>query len=355
MFIHGFAVLTHLVFLQLVSISSASVIPDQLVMTGKPEKVDEMPLEVRGNILNIIALETRARAAKGKPPMQLRWLGDIACHAFIEEHFDEDLTALFDQASPGYYKGDICRTAVLVKEGGFYVDVDLELTEPLSNLVDDQTTFMSAYSINGDILNALLAVVPGSPVMEKALDEMKTWFKDRSAQTGLMGTLSTYRAFGNTIKENCPEVDPVGMRSTMQWKCGKHVFRLYEEKNLLCFLEAGAPQPSECPLERKNAPSKDLRLGLFEPGQRIFPGRRFIGWPRFRDCKDPAGCGSGGHGFLQRRVEAAEVKLKEAQEQLRPQSDENATQLEELSRRGAPGDRVFLMQRHLQAEDLWHH
>lgn len=294
MLIHG--ALAVALFMPSVKTSLASKIPNQLIMTGKPDKVDDMPLEVRGNIMNLIALESRARESKGHPPIRLRWLGDTACHRYLEDHFDKDLAALFDSATPGYYKGDICRTVVLLREGGFYMDVDMELQEPLMNLVDEKTTFMSAYSVSGDILNALIAVVPGSPVMQKALEEIRKWYNNKDIQTGLMGTQSMYRGLGDTVKEECPEVSLEAMKSTLQWSCGNNVIRLYEEKDLLCYLE---PQPPECPLERRHASSESLRYGLFEPGQPIHPNRKLIGWPRFRTCADPAGCGSGGHGFLQ--------------------------------------------------------
>lgn len=316
MLFHGSLWAAPLLIIQQVQITLASaLIPDQLVMTGKPDKVDDMPLEVRGNILNMIALESRTREAAGRPPIHLRWLGDSACHQFIAKHFDEELAGMFDKATPGYYKGDICRTAVLLVEGGFYMDVDLELKEPLLHLVDDKTTFMSAYSVNGDILNALLAVVPRSPVMQKALDEMRKWYQNKDERKGLMGTQSTYRGLTGTIKEHCPEVEPVAMRATLQWNCGDEVIRLYEEKDLLCFLDANAPQPMECPEERKTADDYFMRYGIFEPSQPIAPGRKIVGWPRFKTCKDTAGCGSGGHGFLQTK-DGAETRSSESSESL---------------------------------------
>merc|ERR1719487_804090 len=87
----------------------------------------------------------------GVEALQPRWLGDKACHDYIITHYDEELAGFFDRAHPGNYRGDICRAAVLYREGGFYADVDVELKVPLTELVDAETTFMSVYSEHGDI------------------------------------------------------------------------------------------------------------------------------------------------------------------------------------------------------------
>jgi len=277
-----------------VNVTEGKLIPDQLIMTGKQGTYEEMPNEVRTNILKMLSLENEARKPKGQSPMHLRWFGDDSCRQYLKDHFDEELSKIFDEAAPGYYRADICRTAVLAREGGFYLDVDVELNQPITNLVDEKTTFMSAYSMHGDILNALLAAVPESPVMLKALDEMRNWYKNNentNASHGLMGTQCTYRGLHQLTKDDCPDVNLKAMRSKLQWHCGKNAIRLYEEKEMLCW----SLTSEECSIEREEASSWFHRLGLFVPDSGVKGHRTLVGWPRFL-CQDPGeGCGAGGH------------------------------------------------------------
>lgn len=281
----------------------ATKIPRQLIMTGKPDALASMAVQVRDNVQNTILLATptylskvfsRLFADEEEKPVQARWFGDKACRDYIITNYDEELLGFFDHASMGAYRGDICRAAVLYREGGFYTDVDVELTVPVTQLVDADTTFMSAYSVNGDIFNGLLAVEPKNEVMGETLQEIRRWFRGESEQVGLMGTMTMLRGLENVVRMSCPLYNLEIMKKETQWPCGRQQIRLYQESHLQCSL----PHPTwECPSERRHA-SEMLQLGLFYPN--LQESRSLIGWPRFHSCKDPkAGCGSGGHVMLQ--------------------------------------------------------
>lgn len=273
-------------------------IPNQLILTGKPDTLEEMDADVLANVLNTIQLSGRSIFSVGENqalPVRPRWFGDRACHSYISDHYDAELLGFFQRASPGYYRGDICRAAVLYREGGFYTDVDVELAVPLPQLVDENTTFMSAYSVNGDIFNGLIATVPNSGIMAETLQEIRRWYRNESQQDGLMGTMTMLRALENTVAISCPNTDLAAMQNVAQWECGNHRVRLYHEAQLICSAEDGIP---ECPKERKDVVSakmqSGLNLGLFSD----VVTRSFIGWPRFHTCKgspEQTGCGSGGH------------------------------------------------------------
>merc|ERR1719491_2008587 len=233
--------------------------------------------------------------------VRARWFGDQACRDYILANYDEELLGFFDHTHPGYYRGDICRAAVLYREGGFYTDVDVELRVPLTELVDENTTFMSAYSVNGDIFNGLLAAVPNSEGMGETLQEIRRWFRGETEQIGLMGTMTMLRGLENVVSMSCAAKTLEGVKSETQWACGRHQIRLYQEAGLMCPNEGGprsAPS-DECPWERRGAPDM-MRLGLFYPN--LQRARSLIGWPRYHSCKDPSGgCGSGGHAVLLQR------------------------------------------------------
>merc|ERR1719440_2455111 len=147
--------------------------PAQLIMTGKPETMEEMPADIQANIMNTRSL------SKG---LRFRWFGDKACRQYIKDHYDKELVEMYDSQLEGMYRGDICRTAVIYNEGGFYLDVDVEMAVPITSIVDKDTTFASAFSINGDIFNAVLAAEPRSEIMAENLEEIRRWWRGECKQ-----------------------------------------------------------------------------------------------------------------------------------------------------------------------------
>mmetsp|Transcript_61939 Transcript_61939/g.98130 ORF Transcript_61939/g.98130 Transcript_61939/m.98130 type:complete len:337 (+) Transcript_61939:60-1070(+) len=278
-------------------------IPRQLILTGKPDTFDQMPSDIQSNVVNnirwnLISIPQRDEASV----IRMRWFGDSTCHAYISEHYDAELLKMFDDAHPGYYRGDICRAAVLYNEGGFYTDVDVELALPLVQLVDENTTFMSSFSINGDIFNGIIAVEPKSSIMNRTLQEIRKWYNGKSSQTGLMGTMTMLRGLEDFIASDCPDKRLNEERRKLQWGCGNQNVRLYQEADLFCFPEDGQKQPRECPQVRRDG-EYFLRLGFIEPGQEQNQDRTVVAWPRFHSCKGSEnGCGSGGHSLVQKRI-----------------------------------------------------
>merc|ERR1719440_1187845 len=135
--------------------------------------------------------------------LKFRWFGGEACRQYIKDHYDEELVEMFDSQLGGMYRGDICRSAVLYNEGGFYLDVDVEMTVPMTSLVDQDTTFASAFSVNGDIFNAILAAEPKSEILAENLKEIRRWRRGESDREGLMGTQCLYRAMQSVVNKSC--------------------------------------------------------------------------------------------------------------------------------------------------------
>jgi hypothetical protein len=274
-------------------------IPRQLILTGKPDDIHEMPVDIQSNIANNLRWNLLSIAKRDADAViKLRWFGDSACHSYISEHFDAELLSMFDNAHPGYYRGDICRAAVLYNEGGFYTDVDVELAISLVELIGANTSFMSVFSINGDIFNGLIAASPKSPIMNNTLQEIRKWYRGESAQTGLMGTMTMFRGMENLVAAECPSANWKDQTRLLEWGCGNENVRLYQESDLFCFPDPGEPQPQECSTVRRDG-SFNMRLGFFEPGKVHDWSRVVLGWPRFLSCKDTeTACGSGGHTML---------------------------------------------------------
>lgn len=268
----------------------AHTIPNQLIMMGKPESLAEMPEDVRKNAQHTLSLND--------PSMKFQWFGDKSCQKYIKDHYDKELLHMFDTTTTGAYRADICRAAVLYREGGFYLDVDVQMAMPVFNMVDDNATFASAYAKeNGDIFNAVIAAAPKSEILGETIKEMRKWYRGEAERKGLMGTQAMYRGMQNAVRRSCGMADLTAKKNVARWTCGKHNIIMYEEGDLMCFANDNDPHKDrwnhECPPERRDG-NYLLRLGLFPAGQNLFVGRPLLGWSRFSACKSADGkCGFG--------------------------------------------------------------
>jgi len=250
-------------------------IPDQLILTGKWASLDEIPGLVQRNVQNTIKLN---------PDLRVRWLGDAACKNYLAKNFDQELVNIFTNEPRGSFRGDICRAAVLQKEGGFYTDLDVEWLVPMRDLVDESTTFLSAYGEGHDVLNAVMAAEAGSEIMNATLLELRKWYKHPGK--AWMGPATLHKALQEVQKKNCAGLDINA--HALSIKCGAHAIRLYEQRKLDC--SSAQRSAKECPPSRaQNAHFDGVDFGLYEPGA----AGKLVGWPRFAECSS-FGCGGGG-------------------------------------------------------------
>jgi mannosyltransferase OCH1-like enzyme len=69
-------------------------------------------------------------------------------------------------------RSDILRLEVLYRDGGVYVDTDFECRGPLDDLIEG-LDFFAAYLKPGRANNAVIGAVPGHPILDRALDEVR--------------------------------------------------------------------------------------------------------------------------------------------------------------------------------------
>eukprot|EP00445_Apocalathium_hangoei_P007001 CAMPEP_0203863372 /NCGR_PEP_ID=MMETSP0359-20131031/14126_1 /ASSEMBLY_ACC=CAM_ASM_000338 /TAXON_ID=268821 /ORGANISM="Scrippsiella Hangoei, Strain SHTV-5" /LENGTH=370 /DNA_ID=CAMNT_0050780901 /DNA_START=98 /DNA_END=1210 /DNA_ORIENTATION=+ len=265
-------------------VNSSGRIPRQLVLTAKMGSLAEMPELVRQNVHHMLARS---------PGIKLRWFGDSDCQAYIRQHFDAELAQIFETESRGSFRGDICRACVLSREGGFYLDLDVELNVALPSLVDENTTFVSAFTEDNAILNAVMGTAPNSPVMLKAVEEIRMWYTgkashvDKYTSDGWMGPITLLRALRAVVDSDCAG-HSLQVEGTLQWSCGPQVFRLYHERPLDCSIVS-----EECPKRRAESAFGGVRFGIFAPPAAAGQARQLVAWPRFADCGQ-WGCSAGG-------------------------------------------------------------
>mmetsp|Transcript_76766 Transcript_76766/g.159716 ORF Transcript_76766/g.159716 Transcript_76766/m.159716 type:complete len:365 (+) Transcript_76766:163-1257(+) len=258
-------------------------IPAQLLLTAKESKLEALPAAVQRNV--------KATLARS-PGLRLRWLGDSDCESYIETHYDHELAQYFKNERRGSFRGDICRACVLAREGGFYLDLDVELNVNLPSLVDEKTTFVSAFTEDNAILNAIMATTANNPVLLETLGEIRAWYNgtashsDQSTSDGWMGPVTLLRGLRKIVQKGCQGLDFQHAR-TLQWSCGEQAVRLYREQRVDCFHGA----TKECPGRRSQSRFLGLQFGIFAPSETL--GRELVAWSRFADCGE-WGCAAGG-------------------------------------------------------------
>lgn len=257
-----------------------SVIPPILLMTGKYESIEDFPSELRANLLHTLKLT---------PGLRLDYMNDKSCREFLEQHADPLLVQHFDREVHGSFKGDICRTAVLLERGGFYMDLDFQLHVPLHSLIESNTTLMTVYDSSQSVLNALMAVKPNSTAMRYTLKEFLKWYS--SAPDGLLGPHATMRGILDMMQLNCPNVS-MARTSSAQWQCGKSEnIRFYQEETI-GMGDCKLAGPIVCPPERMDSRFGGIKFATFKIGTES-QETRLIGWPRIASCAT-MGCGFNG-------------------------------------------------------------
>eukprot|EP00408_Alexandrium_pacificum_P019544 CAMPEP_0171192008 /NCGR_PEP_ID=MMETSP0790-20130122/19653_1 /TAXON_ID=2925 /ORGANISM="Alexandrium catenella, Strain OF101" /LENGTH=302 /DNA_ID=CAMNT_0011657163 /DNA_START=40 /DNA_END=948 /DNA_ORIENTATION=+ len=262
-------------------------------MTSKQASPAHLVPAVKANLEKNLQMESG---------LELRWLDDSMCLDYLKEHFGAKFAQRLENEPRGSYRGDLCRAAVLFREGGFYIDLDVQLKVPLTRLVDSNTTFMTAFTVDGAVLNAVVAAEPRNEIMAETLRELRRWYdgdasheadeEKEKTQSQWMGPLTMLRGLRVVMERSCPGVSLEMQRQVASWECGTQHFRFYDERDLACDYTGDADPNSECPPSRANSEFPGSRFGIFEPNPQ-WDKRVLVAWPRFEACDD-WGCKGGG-------------------------------------------------------------
>jgi mannosyltransferase OCH1-like enzyme len=102
---------------------------------------------------------------------------DEDCRKFLLDNYGINYLNAFDAIVPGAYKCDFWRYAVLYKEGGIYLDIDMISLKPFREFLKNTDRFVSVVDVKAltdlpcAIFQAFIAVEPGHPIMKYALEQ----------------------------------------------------------------------------------------------------------------------------------------------------------------------------------------
>lgn len=154
-------------------------IPKTLFLTAKYPNRELIPDPEKRNVQRMI---------EKNHDLKTVYFGNAACASYLNEKQHGDLAGIFSdyiRRGQGKFASDVCRAAYLYHEGGFYLDNDVELVRPVSDLVDPETTFMSVwetnflkggtpfYALGRGVLNAVIGAEPKSTIMWNTLEKMR--------------------------------------------------------------------------------------------------------------------------------------------------------------------------------------
>jgi hypothetical protein len=106
------------------------------------------------------------------PEYEYYFFSDKECKDYLYANYGQEYLDAFNKLKPGAFKADFWRYAILAKEGGVYIDLDMKLTKPLREIVDCDTDFYVVKDVpDSAIYQAFIAVVSNHPVLTGSTEE----------------------------------------------------------------------------------------------------------------------------------------------------------------------------------------
>jgi len=254
-------------------------IPQQLVLTSKDGLMTSLPMTVQRNVRHTMALN---------PWVRVRWFGDADCERYLLQNFNHtELPGFFLQETRGSYRSDVCRAAILAKEGGFYTDLDVEMKWKFEDLAGNVTTFLASYSEDGSVLNAMMGCTANNSIMEEILQQLVRYYRGETVErygssSEWMGPVTALAGLKAVAGRDCPHEELQPWRGA-EFLCGPNVVRMFQERQLACWM----PNDPDCPGSRYTSEFPGVKYGIYVPSGPL------VAWPRFANCSE-WGCLTGG-------------------------------------------------------------
>ena len=109
-----------------------------------------------------------------------RFYTDSSARSYIQEHFPDRFVQAYDAIVPGAFKADLFRLLVLLREGGIYADIDVQLDVNLDEFVTPELGFFVPRDVAIDhwpaanycLWNGLMGAAPGHPIIAQAVEDL---------------------------------------------------------------------------------------------------------------------------------------------------------------------------------------
>ena len=111
------------------------------------------------------------------PEYKYNFYDDKMCIDFLKKNYGLGVANKFISCKKGAHKADLWRYCVLYKFGGVYIDIDVNLTEKIDNILDDNINlcvpvtynwFYSKFGVN-NIFNAIIMCSPRNEIIYQCI------------------------------------------------------------------------------------------------------------------------------------------------------------------------------------------
>lgn len=134
-------------------------------------KSNDLPKSSYENIKKIIKIN------KG---YEYNFFDDDDMLQYIQHNFNQDVVNAYKKIKPGAGKADIWRLAVILKEGGIYLDVDKKYNEnslPLDKILSEDDEFVQGrnwhiWGLDAPSTNAILCARPNHPIIKNTFESV---------------------------------------------------------------------------------------------------------------------------------------------------------------------------------------
>ena len=111
---------------------------------------------------------------------EYRFYTDDTAREYILAHFPIRFAQAYDAILPGAFKADFFRLVVLLREGGVYADIDVQLDTDLDSFLDANISFFVPRDCPLDrwpnsnycLWNGFMGSVPGHPILVQAVEDL---------------------------------------------------------------------------------------------------------------------------------------------------------------------------------------
>ena len=117
---------------------------------------------------------------KKNPDFEYRFFDNDDCYNYMKKYFNKNVLKAYNKIYPGAGKADIWRLAVILREGGIYIDVDKilkknakpfsEIIRPSDELIHGRGWYIWGY--DAPSTNATICARPNHPVIKMAFDSV---------------------------------------------------------------------------------------------------------------------------------------------------------------------------------------
>ena len=113
---------------------------------------------------------------------------DETARRYIQDHFPAPFVEAYDAVLPGAFKADFFRLLVLLREGGIYADIDVQLDLPnLDQFLPANVSFLVPRDVPIDrwpnsnfcLWNGFMAAAPGHPIIVQAVQDLLNRIQNR--------------------------------------------------------------------------------------------------------------------------------------------------------------------------------